>query len=360
MSFIIHFIAFLSMTFVVVTSDMQYSYASLDCLDQIDIETRPHWERIKLLQEIMEIDYLWWPILVERVRVKQITYHNQYEEFKEENVEPVEVLALENISNLFASKAFPAKDVKFTMEVVKTAMVCSALKHISFQGLVFYKLLKDVTIERMEKLLFVMWMVDMVYVVIDKLTTMNDAEPLLLLNSMRVGLIHLHRSILKEETEKLDIEFLHKVGKKMFDEVEKVCVKAAQGDGYYKALVTNLNRIKWVDDLKAHHVLITEYLNDSTDIVDIDRIHEFKGPINIKDDIDVFGITQLNEPELKRAYGANFVQTNFLFGNLPVHTLIESQWKPIIESEERYKAPPKTDDSPEDSPEVSPEDSQSS
>lgn len=354
MSFIIHFIAFVSMTFVVVTSDMQYSYASLDCLDQIDIETRPHWERIKLLQEIMEVDYLWWPILDERVRVKQIMYHNQYEEFKEEVYD--EVLALENISNLFASKAFPAKDVKFTMEVVKTAMVCSALKHISFQGLVFYKLLREVPIERMEKLLFVMWMVDMVYVVIDKLTTMNDAEPLLLLNSMRVGLIHLHRSILKEETEELDIEFLHKVGKKMFNEVEKVCVKAAQGDGYYKALVTNLNRTKWVDDLKAHHVLITEYLNDSTDIVDIDTMNELKGKIEIKDDIDVFGITELKEPELKRAYGANFVQTNFLFGNLPVHTLIESQWKPIIESEERYKAPPETDDFPEDSP----EDSQSS
>lgn len=348
MSFIIHFIAFMSVTFVVVTSDLQYSNASLECLDQIDIATRPHWERIKLLQEMMEVDYLWWSILDERVRVKQIIYHNQYEEFKGEIIYD-EVLALENISNLFASKAFPAKDVKFTMEVVKTAMVCSALKHISFQGLVLYQLLHKVTtIERIEKLLFIMWMVDMVYVVIDKLTTMNDAEPLLLLNSMRVGLIHLHRSILKEETGELDIEFLQKVGEEMFNEVKKVCVKSAEEEGYYKTLVTNLNRTKWVDDLKAHHVLITEYLNNSTDMVDIDTTKDFKGPIEIEDNIDVDGITKLKEPELKRAYGANFVQTNFLFGNLPVHTLIESQWKVILESEERYKAP-KTDDSLEDS-----------
>jgi len=195
----------------------------------------------------------------------------------------------------------------------------------------------------------------MINVVIDKLTTMNDAEPLLLLNSMRVGLIHLHRSILKEET-KLDIEFLHKVGEEMFNEVKKVCVKAAEGDGYYKLLVTNLNRTKWVDDLKDHHVLITEYLNDSIDMAEIDTIQLFKGPINIENNIDLDGITKLEERELKRAYSTNFVQSNFLFGNLPIHTLIKSQWKTILESEERYKAP-KKDDSPEDSPEVSPEDS---
>ncbi|CAH1708228.1 unnamed protein product [Aphis gossypii] len=359
MSFIVHFIAFVSMTFVVVTSDLQYADTSLECLNQIDIATRPHSERIKFLQEIMETDYLWWPILNERVRVKQITYHNQYMEFNEETMYN-EVLALESVSNLLASKAFPASDVNFTMEVIKTATVCSALKHISFQGLMLFQLLHKVTtIEPLEKLLFVMWMVDMVYVVIDKLTTMNDTEPLLLLNSMRVGLIHLHRSIL-EKVPNLNFEFLHKVGEEMFNEVTKLCVKEAEKDGYYKALVTNLNRTKWVDSLKTHHVLITEYLNDSNDMAEIDTIKLFKGPIDINVNIDVNGIAKLEEGVLKRAYGANFVQSNFLFENLTVHTLIKSQWKTILRSDKRYKVPKNDDslkDSLEDSPEDSPEDS---
>lgn len=345
MSFIVHFIAFMSITFEVVTSDLQYSNASLQCLDQIDIATIPHWKTVKFLQTMMKVDYLWWSVLDERVRVKEIIYYNQYGEFKEET-KYHEVLALENISELLSSKALPAKDVKFTMEVVKNAMVCSALKHISFQGLVLYQLLLTVTsIERMEKLLFVMWMVDMVNVVIEKLTTLNDTELLLLFNIMHEDLNHLHRSILKEETSELDIEFLQIVGKEMFNEVKKLCVIAAEGEGYYNALVTNLNRTKWIDDLKAHHVLITEIMYDSTDIVDIDTTRSIKGPIEINNNIDADSIAELDEPELKRAYGANFVQTNFLFENLPVHTLIASQWKTIHDTEERYKAPV-TDDSP--------------
>jgi len=119
------------------------------------------------------------------------------------------------------------------MKVVKTAMVCSTLKHISFQGLVLYQLLHKVTtIERLEKLLFVVWMKNMVYVVIDKLTMLNYAKPLLLLNSMCVSLNHLHDSILKEETSKLDIEFIQTVGEEMFNEVTKVCFIAAEREDY--------------------------------------------------------------------------------------------------------------------------------
>jgi len=88
-------------------------------------------------------------------------------------------------------------------------------------------------------------------------------------------------------------------------------------------------------------------MKDSTDINEIDKTKDIKGPIKINNDIDVNSISKLNEPELKRAYGANFVQTNFLFENLPIHTLIKSQWKTILEAEEHYEVPV-IDDSLED------------
>ncbi|XP_025203884.1 uncharacterized protein LOC112600795 [Melanaphis sacchari] len=335
MSFIVHYVAFLSLAFVVVMSELQYPNESLQYLNKIDNATKSHDDNINFLKTVMEVDYLWWPILNETVRVKRpkIEYFDPYaNEAPNGDLEDMEVLPLKNITTLLASNVFVGTDVQLTMDVLKTATACSVLKHISFQGIVFHHLLKkhSSTIPYEERMLFLRWLLDMVHVAVDKLAALDYS--LLLITSMHKRLAEIHLSFLNNKTD-LDTESLHEIGLDMFTEINNKCVVPEGEEGHYSSLIADLNRIKRIEDLKAHRSLITETMRDSTDIIDIDIMNKIKGEIIINKNIDANGIDTLNESVLKRAYGANYVQMNFLFLNLPIYTLAESQWNTLFKLE---------------------------
>ncbi|XP_026811567.1 uncharacterized protein LOC113552820 [Rhopalosiphum maidis] len=336
MSFITHYVVLISLAFVVVTCELQYPNETLQYLAKVEKATKSHHDSVKFLQAMMEVDYLWWPILNEKVRVKRPTvkYFNPYaKNAPDGNMEDVEVLALENITTLLQSNVFIGTDVRFTIDVIKTAIACSALKHISLEGLMLHQLMEKYsqTIPLEEKILFFKWLVDMIHVAIDKLTALDYS--LVIINQMRQHLVDLYILLLQKKTDNLNTKVLKEIGLEMFTEIDNICVKPIEGEGHYSALITDLNRIKRIEDLKAHRSLITETMRDSTDMIDLDIINKIKGTINIDKQIDANGIDALDNEVLKRAYAANYVQMNFLFSNLPVHTLTESQWAKLFQLE---------------------------
>ncbi|XP_060841865.1 uncharacterized protein LOC132922392 [Rhopalosiphum padi] len=348
MSFITHYVVLISLAFVVVTCELQYPNETLQYLAKVEKATKSHHDSVKFLQAMMEVDYLWWPILNEKVRVKRPTvkYFDPYAiNAPDGNMEDVEVLALENITTLLQSNVLTGTDVRFTMNVLKTAMACSVLKHISLEGLVLHQLMEKYsqTIPPEEKVLFFKWLVDMIHVSIDKLTALDYS--LVLINHMRKHLVDLYILLLENKTDNLSTQVLKDIGLEMFTEINNICVKPVEEEGHYSALVTDLNKIKRIEDLKAHRSLITETLRDLTDIIDIDLINKIKGNINIDKQIDANGIDALDNEVLSRIYATNYIQMNFLFLNLPVHTLAESQWTKLFQLEKYTKLHEKPDSS---------------
>jgi len=331
---------------VVVTCELQYPNETLQYLAKVEKATKSHHDSVKFLRAMMEVDYIWWPILNEKVRVKRPKYFDPYvKNAPDGNMEDVEVLALENVTTLLESNVFTGTDVRFTMNVLKTAMACSALKHISLEGLMLHQLMEKYsqTIPFEEKILFFKWLLDMIHVSIEKLTALDYS--LVQINSMRQNLVDLYILLLEKKTDNLSTKVLQDIGLKMFTEIDNICVKLVEGEGHYSALITDLNSIKRVQDLKAHRSLFTETMRDSTDMIDIETINKIQGNINIDKQIDASGIDSLDNGVLKRAYAANYVQMNFLFSNLPIHTLAGSQWTKLFQLE-KYKQLHAKPDSP--------------
>jgi len=162
---------------------------------------------------------------------------------------------------------------------------------------------------------------------------------------MRKHLVDLYILLLENKTDNLSTQVLKDIGLEMFTEINNICVKPVEEEGHYSALVTDLNKIKRIEDLKAHRSLITETLRDLTDIIDIDLINKIKGNINIDKQIDANGIDALDNEVLSRIYATNYIQMNFLFLNLPVHTLAESQWTKLFQLEKYTKLHEKPDSS---------------
>nr|BAH72646.1 ACYPI45597 [Acyrthosiphon pisum] len=139
---------------------------SLQYLDDVHKATRSHDDDVMFLRKMMEMDYLWWPILNEPVKIKRPTvpYFDQYKEpgpsvFLEKNELPFDL-----ISTMMTENTFTGSDVVYAMDAFKSAMACSVLKHVSLQALMLHNLLTKFhhEIPDDERVMFEGWLVNMI------------------------------------------------------------------------------------------------------------------------------------------------------------------------------------------------------
>jgi len=319
-----------------VTSEPGYPDESLQYLDKVHEATRSHHDDVMFLRKMMEVDYLWWPILNEPVKVKRPTvpYFDQYKEpAPVEYVENSE-LPFELISTMMTENTFTGSDVVFVMNAFKSAMACSVLKHVSLQALMLHALLTKFsdTIPDDERVMFEGWLANMVQVAVDKLTAMDHSQnPDQSITRVRALLVEMRRALSDSAAADM-ISKLHEIGMEMYAEIEKTCAVSNGEKGHYSALTSDLNREKRVEELKTHRTQLTENMREAADVHNVDIMHKYKGDIIIGTDITANDIADLDDDTMKRATAANHSQMNFLYLNLPIQILTESQWITISKS----------------------------
>ncbi|XP_022170663.1 uncharacterized protein LOC111033981 [Myzus persicae] len=378
-SICVYYLAFASLAFVVDMSiAVEYPDRALRYLAELDDATRSHWDDVMFLQKMMEVDYLWWPILYEMVKIEvpKVLYFDHYTD-PDEPVDPNDLLDLEDhtdqaattvqaapvdpaksdnseneekivllfalLTNLMTAKKFPGSEVKSVMKAFKSAMSCSVLKHVSLQGILHYNLevlcLKSTQIT--ERKMFYDWMLNMVQLSMDKLTAIDHSQdPGLPINRTRKLLAEMRKTLMAKPDPSIVHRNLFEIGSEMFDEINKTCVVPKGEDGHYSTLIADFNNDNRVEELKAHRTQLTENMREAANVKDVIIMHKNKGDINIGKNINPEGIASLDCDTLKRATGANHVQMNFLYLNLPIRTLATSQWTIISQDKLPITKPP--------------------
>lgn len=305
-----------------------YPNGSLQYLNELHAVTGSHQDKVLFLQRMMEVDYLWLPILSEPVIVKRLNveYFNQYRGEEPSEYVKTTQLPFNFISNMLTVNTFTGSEVLLAMDVLKSGMVCSVLKHVSFQGLMLHVLLTKHFILNDERELFNEWLINMVQLAMNKLTAMdhsNDLEQLI--TQVYKLLIDLWRMLLGKSDD--TISKLKEIGFEMYHMIEENCSIPEGDNGPYKVLIKNINRKNIVEELKIHRTQFTENLREASKVHDVVYGIKYNGQIEIDEDITANHIINLsNMDTMKRSMFANHIQMNFFYLNLPIQTFADSLW----------------------------------
>jgi len=138
------------------------------------------------------------------------------------------------------------------------------------------------------------------------------------------------RKLSPSKTDKIT-DSLNQICKEMYDKIENMCAVPKGDQGHYSALTANLSRENMTKELKLHRTQLTENMRRAPEVTDADSIvNKYRHFINISLDVNETKIADLDDVTLKRATVVNYIQMNFLYLNLPLQILPDSQWNAIF------------------------------
>lgn len=324
MSVVLRCVAVASLAFAAVADD-PYPDGALKYLADVNDAIRTHADHVKFLKSVMQMDYLWSPVLNEKVSfmwpAKNIDHYA--DNAPQEKVKTM-ALPLDTISALMADSTFAGTDVQRSMTVFRTALACSVLKHVSLETVMIHQLFTKFSVltKLDEKKQMVGWLNHMIQLSIDKLAAVD--QPVVSITRLRLLVAELLLTLNNPDAP-LNIDDLHDIGFDMYKTLDEMCV-VPDDEGHYGELLRDLNRTRTVEDLKTHRTLFTDSMRGASEVKDVEIMQQYSGLIEIDLKINLDDVKELNVDVLKRATAANYIQMVFWFMNFPIQTLAESQW----------------------------------
>lgn len=293
-----------------------------------------HADDVEFISNMMIQDWLWWPILRERVNMDPAQHaarrHRDHfaAEAADRTAAAAAVSPFEETVALVASGTFPGTEVQFVMEAVRRAMVCSVSKHVSMQGFLVHRLVTLGT-ESASAPYVLGWLEQMVRTSVDKLLAVDQRLP---------ALAEMHEHVARMRpaggaaVDATAAGRLYDISGDVLSEARRACETPPEGHGPYRSLVTELKKSMTIDELQRLELLMMdEHMQGVSDLNDIVEIQKYHGAITLEEDVEPAGLAVLGAEELKKILTVNRIRMSNVFLNLPIRSLATSQLKNVFD-----------------------------
>lgn len=288
-------------------------------------------DSINFIKAMMLADQLWWTVLNSTVRfedtpnnVEPVDHYSESALDIEQSSVAYTVKPFDLIVKLLTSNSATGSEVALIMTSIRYAVECSVLRHLSLQGFLIDRLLTMVKVRPGTMRHIFQNMEHMIRLSIDKLAAMDKQQN-------EVADIHnIARTIIDELTvykeNYPDTERLNNVSKVMHDVLKAQCT---DGTTVYGNHMDDLNRSMQPDALKKFkRMMINERLKGLADIHKLNGILRNQGPLKFDDNL--YTIDMLTVDEIKKTITVNRIRMMFIFMNLPITTMADTQWANVL------------------------------